>query len=226
MKRLRPKRVRTRLTLWYVLVLASVLMVYVGGASLVLVWQMKAQINRQLIQDLETVEGLLYFTQDGRLHFSDDYHNHPESKFVQERMLEVLSPDGEILFKNDQLGNRTLGGAPFAGEGVGGYSERSERISDGTRVVIASRVHIMQDRPIILRVAFSEEPIWIRLRQMLAILLLALPIALAAAAYAGYKMAGRVLDPIQKMATRAHKLRQSASAIACRWKMQRMNSGT
>jgi heavy metal sensor kinase len=206
MKWLRPKRVRTRLTLWYVLVLASVLVVYVAGASLVLVWQMKAQINRQLIQDLETVEGLLYFTQDGRLHFSDDYHNHPESKFVQERMLEVLSPNGEILFKNDQLGNRALGGTPFAGEGVGGYSERSERISDGTRVVIASRVHTMQDRPIILRVAFSEEPIWTRLRQMLAILFLALPMALAAAAYAGYKMAGRVLEPIQKMATRAQQI--------------------
>jgi heavy metal sensor kinase len=203
---LRPRRVRTRLTLWYVLVLASVLVVYVAGASVVLVWQMKAQINRQVIQDLETVEGLLYFTEDGQLHFSDDYHNHPESKLVQERMLEVLSPDGEILLKNDQLGNRTMGGAPFAGEGIGGYSERSERISDGTRVVIASRVHTMQDRAILLRVAFSEEPIWIRLQQMLAILFLALPLALAAAAYAGYKMAGGVLDPIEKMAQRAKRI--------------------
>jgi heavy metal sensor kinase len=201
-----PKGVRTRLTLWYVLVLASVLVIYIAGASLVLVWQMKAQINRQLIQDLETVEGLLYFTEDGHLHFSDDYHNHPESKLVQERMLEVLSPDGEILFKNDQLGKRTMGGAPFAGEGVGGYSERSERISDGTRVVLASRVHIMQDRPTLLRVAFSEEPIWIRLQQLLAILFLALPLALAAASYTGYKMAGRVLDPIEKMTQRAKQI--------------------
>lgn len=203
MNRLLPKGVRTRLTLWYVLVLASVLVIYIAGASLVLVWQMKAQINRQVIQDLETVEGLLYFTEDGHLHFSDDYHNHPESKLVQERMLEVLSPVGEILFKNDQLGKRTMGGAPFPGEGVGGYSERSERISDGTRVVLASRVHIMNDRPILLRVAFSEEPIWSRLQQLLAILLLALPLALAAAFYAGYKMAGRVLDPIEKMTQRA-----------------------
>jgi heavy metal sensor kinase len=203
---LRPKSVRTRLTLWYALVLASVLVVYIVGASLVLVWQMRAQINRQLIQDLETVEGLLYFTEDGRLHFNDDYHNHPESKLVQERMLEVLSPDGAIILKNKQLGDRVLGSAPFAGEGVGGYSERSEKLLDGTRVVLASRTHTMQGRPILLRVAFSEEPIWTRLQQMLAILFLAMPLALAAAAYAGYKMAERALDPIEKMAQRAKQI--------------------
>jgi len=203
---LRPKQVRARLTLWYVLVLAGVLAVYVTGASLVLVWQMRAQLNRQVVEDLETVEGLLYFGGDGRLHFNDDYHNHPESKLVQERMLEVLSPAGEILFRNDQLADRMLGGAPYAGEGVGGYSERSERMSDGTRIILASRVHVLQDRPILLRVAFSEEPIWIRLKQMLAILLLAMPLALAAAAYAGYKMAGRVLVPIEIMAQRAEQI--------------------
>jgi heavy metal sensor kinase len=206
MKLPRPKRVRTRLTLWYALVLASVLVVYVAGASLVLVWQMKDQINRQVIEDLETVEGLLYFDANGTLHFKDDYHNHPESKLVQERMLEVLSPDGVILLRNDQLAGRTVGGATFPGEGVGGYSERTEKSSDGTRVVLASRVHIMDGRTILLRVAFSEEPIWIRLKQMLAILFIAMPLALAAAAYAGYKMAGRVLDPIETMAKRAEQI--------------------
>jgi heavy metal sensor kinase len=203
---LRPKSVRTRLTLWYVVVLTSVIIVYVAGASLVLVWQMRSQIDRQVVQDLETVEGLLYFTEDGKLHFNDDYHNHPESKLVQERMLEVLLPDGTIAFKNDRLGDRTLGGSPFAGEGVGGYSLRSARLSDGTRVILASRAHSMQDRRVLLRVAFSEEPIWSRLQQLLAILLLALPLALAVAAYAGYKLAGRVLDPIEKMAQRAKQI--------------------
>jgi heavy metal sensor kinase len=198
--------VKTRLTLWYLLVLTGVLVVFVAGASLVLLWQMRAQLNRQVVEDLETVEGLLYFSADGQLHFSDDYHNHPESKLVQERMLEVLSPDGTILLRNDQLGNRTVGGPPFPGEGVGGYSERSERISDGTRVILASRVHSMQGRSILLRVAFNQEPIWNRLEEMLAILLLALPLALAAAAYAGYKMAGRVLEPVEEMAYRAEQI--------------------
>jgi heavy metal sensor kinase len=167
---------------------------------------MRAQINRQLVQDLETVEGLLYFSGDGVLHFNESYHNHPESKYVQERLMEVLSPAGEILFRNNDLGKRTIGGKPFVGEGVGGYSERSERMTDGPRIVLASRVHTIQNRPILLRVAFSEEPIWTRLRQLLAILFFAMPLALAVAAYAGYKMAGRVLDPIERMAQRARQI--------------------
>jgi heavy metal sensor kinase len=203
MTSLRPKRVKTRLTLWYVVVLTGVLVVYIAGASVALMWQMRAQLNRQVIEDLETVEGLLYFTADGKLHFSDDYHNHPESKLVQERLLEVLSLDGTILLRNDRLGKRTLGGTPFPGEGLGGYSERSERMSDGTRVVLASRVHSMQGRSILLRVAFDQEPIWNRLEEMLVILSLALPLALATAAYAGYRMACRVLGPVEKMACRA-----------------------
>jgi len=203
---LHPKQVRTRLTFWYVLVLAGVLCIFVAGASIVLVWQMRSQIDRQVVQDLETVEGLFYFSGDGILHFNDDYHNHPESKAVQERLLEVLSPDGEILFKNDLLGSRTIGGAPFQGEGVAGYSQRSERMADGTRVILASRVHTMQDRPVLLRVAFSEEPIWTRLKQMLVIFFFAMPLALAAAAYGGYKMAGRVLDPISVMTERARQI--------------------
>ena len=127
---LRPKLVRTRLTLWYVFVLGILLVVFAAGASFVLVWHMSAQLKRQAVQDLETVEGLLYFGGDGQLHLNEEYHNHPESKLVQDRLLEVLSLDGTILYRNDRLGMRTIGGAPFTGEGVGGYSERSIRASD------------------------------------------------------------------------------------------------
>ena len=61
----------------------------------------------------------------------EDYHNHPESKDVIERYLEVLSPDGAVLLRNERLGGRTLVAKLFAGEGVGGYSERTARLSDG-----------------------------------------------------------------------------------------------
>jgi hypothetical protein len=61
---LRPKLVRTRLTLWYVFVLGVLLVVFAAGASFVLVWHMSAQLKRQAVQDLETVEGLLYFGGD------------------------------------------------------------------------------------------------------------------------------------------------------------------
>ena len=202
----RPKHVRTRLTLWYVFVLGALLTVCIAGASFILVWQMHEQLKRHIVQDLETVEGLLYFSGDGQLHFNEEYHNHPESKLVQERFLEVFSSDGTILYCNDRLGNRTIGGAPFPGEGVGGYSERSSRMSDGTAVLLASRQHSMDSHTVLIRVAYSPQPIWSHLKEFLTVLLVALPFTLAAASIAGYAMAKRALNPIGQMAQRAEQI--------------------
>ncbi|MGH9663606.1 MAG: hypothetical protein ACRD9L_04175 [Bryobacteraceae bacterium] len=80
---LRPKHVRTRLTVLYVLVLAGVLLVYSAGTACLSYWQMRSQLERHTVEDIETVEGLLFFLPDGRLELYDDYHNHPESKRVQ-----------------------------------------------------------------------------------------------------------------------------------------------
>ncbi|HZZ39853.1 MAG TPA: ATP-binding protein, partial [Acidobacteriaceae bacterium] len=156
--------------------------------------------------DIETVEGLLYFTPDGKLEFRDDYHNHAESKHIQERYLEVLSPDGQVLFRNDRLGDATLGGPVFANEGVGGYSGRTERLADGTRVALVSRRHTMAGRPILIRLAYSMEPIWGQIYQLLLAFLAALPIALAGAGFAGYSLARRALDPLSQMTRRAEQI--------------------
>jgi hypothetical protein len=71
--RLRPKRVRTRLTLLYVGILALLLGVY-----LVLVYAFQYRDLKQLtyldeVQDVETVEGLLAFAPDGSLHLQQGY---------------------------------------------------------------------------------------------------------------------------------------------------------
>ena len=59
--KLAPTNLRTRLTLWYLAVLAALLIVY---ATLVLAFQyivLTRQIVHDEIQDVMTVEGLLYF---------------------------------------------------------------------------------------------------------------------------------------------------------------------
>ncbi len=201
-----PKHIRTRLTLWYVLVLAALLVFYSIGTSLLLVWHLKQQLGHQAIEDLETVEGLLYYGADGTLHLRDDYHNHPESKLIQERLLEILSPDGRVLYRNDRLGTRALGGRPFYGEGVGGYSERSLQLSDGTRVRLVSRRHSLAGHPVLIRLAYSEEPIWQHLEGMALVFSLALPVALALAGIAGYKLAQRALAPVEDMALKAERI--------------------
>jgi heavy metal sensor kinase len=201
-----PKHIRTRLTLWYILVLAALLVFYSVGTSVLLVWQLKQQLGVRAIQDLETVEGLLYFAANGNLQLRDDYHNHPESKLVQDRLLEILSPDGAVLYRNERLGNRALGGQPYSGEGVGGYSDRSSQLSDGTRVRLVSRRHNLQGRSLVMRLAYSEESIWQHLEGMFLVFSLALPVALALAGLAGYKLARRALAPVEAMARQAERI--------------------
>jgi hypothetical protein len=86
-------------------------------------WQLRNQLGHFSVQEIETVEGLLYFTPLGQLRLKEDYHNHSESKDVIERYLEVRGSDSSVLFRNDRLGNRALGQPPFQGKGIGGYSE-------------------------------------------------------------------------------------------------------
>jgi len=73
------------------LFLAAFFVAFIAGASFVIVTHMGTQLKRQAVQDLETVEGLLYFNGGQQLRFNEEYHNHPESKLVQDRLLEVLS---------------------------------------------------------------------------------------------------------------------------------------
>lgn len=202
----RPKRIRTRLTVWYVGMLAGVLAVYFGGVSLLLFWQASNVLKRLAAEDLETVKGLLYFQDGGQVSVREDYHHHSDWKQVQERLLEILAPDGTILYRNERLGSRTIGGPPFAGEGERGYSGRAGKMSDGTQIILISRKYDLQGQTILIRVGYSQDLIWNELRGTLLVLILASPLILAGTAYAVYATVGRALDPVSKMAHRAEQI--------------------
>jgi len=55
------------MTLWYVLVLGVVLLAYAGVASLYLFYSLREQLDHNLLEDVETVEGMLESSP------SDDY---------------------------------------------------------------------------------------------------------------------------------------------------------
>ena len=202
----RPQHVRTRLTLWYVGVLASVLLFFWVLTGSFLFLQMRSQLDHYAIQDVETIEGLLAFDGTGHLTLREDYHNHPESKEVLERLVEVRSSEGDVLFRNARLHDQSLGGAPLAGEGEGGYSTRSARLSDGTSVRMVSRRHTLDGHALLIRLAYSEEPIWTRFSELAGASLLAVPIALVLAGLAGYVLAQRALAPLKEMAMRAEQI--------------------
>jgi len=206
LRRFRPRNVRARLTLWYVAVLAGVLLIYGASTSALLLYQLRSQLDRLAVEDLETVEGFLNFGPDGKVFLRNDYHDHPYPANMQERLLEVHDANGALLYRNELLGSREMGGTPQPAEGITGYSQRSIRLSDGTPVRLVSKRHMLDGKPTLIRVGFSEEPLWQSFWQVVIGLIAGLPLALGLAGMGGYLLAKHALSPIGRMARRAHEI--------------------
>jgi len=204
--RLRLRFIRDRLTLWYVGIFGAVLGIYICGACALQYWQLSDQLHHAEIEDLETVEGLLYFTHDGHLLLHEDYHSHPQSRLLLDRYMEVLSPSGDVLFRNERLHDMYLDGAPTSHEGEVGYESRRIRLSDGTPVLAISHLHFFEGKPLLIRLAYSTEPLRARLLEFFVLLMLAMPLALIAAAFAGYRVAGKALNPLEQMARQTEQI--------------------
>jgi heavy metal sensor kinase len=198
--RVRPTFIRHQLTLWYVFIFSLVLALYIAGACFLQYWQSSDQLYHAEVQDLETVEGLLYFTPDGRLLLHEDYHSRPESRYLLDRLMEVLDANGRVLFRNEKLNGIELGGQPVPNEFSTGYFVRRLQLSDGRRVLSISHVHWFQGQRLLLRVAYSTEPLLVHLGEFFGLLVLAMPVALVAAGFAGYRVAGKALNPLEEMA--------------------------
>src|SRR6202453_1650367 len=204
--RLRPTFIRDRLTLWYIGIFGIVLAIYICGACILQSWQLSDQLHHAEVEDVETVEGLLYFAPDGRLLLQEDYHSHPQSRLLLDRYMEVLTPNGQVLFRNDRLHEMELGGAPIPHEGEVGYTSNRIRLTDGTPVLALSHVHMLLGKPLLIRLGYSTEPLKRRLWEFVEFLLLAMPIALIAAGFAGYRVAGKALNPLEQMARQTEQI--------------------
>jgi heavy metal sensor kinase len=204
--RLRPRFIRDRLTLWYVGIFGAVLGIYICGACLLQYWQLSDQLHHAEIEDLETVEGLLYFTPDGRLLLREDYHSHPQSRLLLDRYMEVLNPNGQVLFRNERLRGMNLDGAPTPHEGEQGYAARRLWLADGTPVLAISHLHFFDGKPLLIRLAYTTEPLRVRLLEFIGLLMLAMPLALIAAGFAGYRVAGKALNPLEQMARQTEQI--------------------
>ena len=202
--RFRPRNVRSRLTLWYVLVLASLLALYAGVASLFLFLSLREDFDHNLLQDLETVEGMLEKEPNGHVSLHASHPDIGEPRIGH--FIEVWSPGGSLLYRSAALQGQTLGDPPGPEEGLHDPTPATTRLSNGTRVRLASSVYHVEDRRVVLRVAYSEERLWRELGEFGEVLLLGFPIAVLLAGFGGYALARKALSPIESMATQATKI--------------------
>ena len=202
--RLRPRNVRSRLTLWYVLVLAGLLALYAGVASLFLFLSLREDFDQNLLEDLETVEGMLAKEPNGGVSLHSSHPGAAEPRIGH--FIEVWSPDGSLLYRSAALQDQTLGGPPGPDEGLHDPTPSCARLQNGSRVRIASDVYHIEDQRIVLRVAYSQEALWRELGEFGEVLLLGFPIAVLLAGFGGYALSRKALAPIDSMAVQAKKI--------------------
>ncbi len=209
MMNLRPRSIRARLTLWYLGVLALVLAVYLIVVFIFQYGLLTSQIYHDEMQDMETVEGLLSFHDDGTLQLQQDYLSHPQSHLLIDRLMEVRDNSGAVLFRSATLRGKPLGNEDpkkDEGDGAFNFNEHMTRLEDGTFVLMISHRHPVQGRMVLIRIGYSLAPLADRMEHFLFALLLALPIALLAAGLVGYRFAQRALKPLDSMTSRAEQI--------------------
>jgi heavy metal sensor kinase len=202
--RFRPRNVRSRLTLWYVLVLASLLALYAGVASLFLFLSLREDFDHNLLEDVETVEGMLEKELNGHVSLHASHPDIGEPRIGH--FIEVWSPQGSLLYRSAALQDQALGGPPGRDEGLQDPIPATTRLPNGTRVRLASSVYHVEDQRVVLRVAYSEERLWRELGEFGEVLLLGFPIAVFLASFGGYALARKALSPIDSMATQATRI--------------------
>ena len=202
--KLSPSNVRSRLTLWYVGVLAALLVVYGLGSLFFLHLNMREQLDHNLLEDMETVEGQIATEPDGSLTLRLHHGDEDDPGF--DRFVEIWSTDGKILYRTPQLEGQALGGPPSQEEAKEDVTPVSERLPSGLRVRVASSPHHLADRIVILRVAHNEEKMWRELREFATVLLIGLPLGVLLAGFGGYALARKALAPIDAMTRETQKI--------------------
>jgi heavy metal sensor kinase len=183
------------LTLWYVGVMLVVLGVYAGAVYTFISDNSSQLLDERLHDDFDWASDMLAQRPDGSI------APYEETGEGDSPWLQVYSLDGEILYETPEARRYPVPDseqlAAKADERivtVPGVQPPYRVMSGGARI---------GGRPVIVQVARSEGSIIQDLRQLLYILALGLPIAVAAAGVGGYLLARRALAPVDRMAEHA-----------------------
>jgi heavy metal sensor kinase len=199
MLRLRPRHVRTRLTLWYVGVLSAVLAVYISSTLLFMRVSLHQQLDEMLRAEFGHVADALTSGPDGGVRVGVHAENSDPGSLA-----EVWSTSGELLYRSPRLAIEALGHPAATTPASGSITNLT--LSDGTPLRVLTQPHPIGGRTVLVRVAVSEENLHHEWREILTAILFGLPVAIAIAGLAGHWLAGRALSPLERMARRAEKL--------------------
>jgi heavy metal sensor kinase len=195
--RLRPSGVRVRLTLWYTVILAGIVLALFLAVFVFVKASLFRQLDREVGSEFAAISQVL----------SEEPNELAEIDAEITGQAFLVSKKGAVLFETPAF---KMSGLTAAGVGTASAG-RSVMTPSGAGFRLKSGP---AGADLVLAVAVSEAPVRGALRTLMAIFLLALPVGLLLAAFGGSVMAGRLLRPVDQMAARAEKI--SAESLSSR----------
>jgi len=200
MRGLKPRSVRVRLTLWHIGFMLLVLGVYASVVYTIVRDNSSRLMDERLHDDFDWASDMLAQRPDGTIAPYD------ETGEGDSPWLQVWSLDGHLLYDTPEARRNPV--------------PKSDKLADAAKnedhVVTIPEVNppyrVMSGgariggRPVVVQVARSEGPVAQNLQQLINILLLGLPFAIAVAGIGGYLLARRALAPIDRMSERARSI--------------------
>lgn len=195
---------RTRLTFWCGASILVILTPCLLGV-LVVEWRlMRVALDHHLGEDLEVAAEMLV-AREGAVEWRTASERDLGYDAGPQRWVEVYSPDGRPLFFRGLPARTPIREAlpsPWA-DGEGFWSRQTPA---GARVRIRVADRKVGTMLVRIRVARSEDPLRQSLLNLFLLFSVASPLAVVAAAAAGYVIAGRALAPLSIMAERARSI--------------------
>jgi len=189
------RTLRARLTLMHIAAMVLVLIVYASAVFVIVRINTSNALDDRLQSDFRWAAEMAQLQPDGTLVWFDS----EEAQISP--WLQVWSTDGQSLFRTT-LARRV----PIP------ESEALTREPDGRIVSVPSSPHpfriltghvTIAGRPVVVQVGSSEAAMRQELRELMLVLVLGLPLSVAAAGLGGYWLARGALSPIDRMADRA-----------------------
>lgn len=199
---IRPKHIRTRLALWYSVILGVILVSVAVAVSLFFVHGLRGEFDRTLTENFERTARHLEVHSDGSYGLRKP--EKPSTRdFAEEMPVEVWAQNGELLYRSPawiRSGLTLPRATPVARFILGQQSASGERF----RLMVGEAS--AGDRNVIIRVAASEERVWHELKELAGGFLFIIPLALILSGFAGYFMASKALSPVEAMGKRAREI--------------------
>ncbi len=185
--------VRFRLTVWFVVALFLIILVFSLGIYVFVRSSLWKQMDRRLDENLATVEKLLREDPDELTEMGE----HGTIRLLW------VTQDNQVIYETRGWSSAQLDGAM---ENAGADSFRPWKSPLGRRYRLkAASLHV-QDDSYLMATAQDAEPIHDSLRILSLTLIISTPCMLVLAVIGGYLLAGRVLSPIGAMASKAREI--------------------